>query len=124
MSRICILMGAVACLLAAPASAGTGPFTYRAVVSKFGVLKRHGAGAVSAELETTGQYVVSFASNVDTCTIVATLARATTDGGQVEKPGFISAAPVAVNSNLVAVSTRGMRGRPRDYAFHLLVACP
>ena len=124
MSRVRILICALACLLAAPASAGTGPFTYRAVVSKFGVLNRHGGGAVSAEMASRGQYVVSFVSNVDTCTIVATLGRATTDGGQVEKPGFISAAPVAANSNLVAVYTRDMRGRPRDYAFHLLVACP
>ncbi len=124
MSRVCILICALACLLAAPAGASPGPFTYRAVVSKFGVLNRHGGGAVSAEMASRGQYVVGFASDIDACTIVATLGRATTDGGQVEKPGFISAAPVAVNSNFVSVYTSDMRGRPRDYAFHVLVACP
>jgi hypothetical protein len=122
--RVLPLVALAACVLAAPASASPGPFTYRAVVGKFGALGRHGAGAVSSEMIGKGHYLVDFATDVDTCTVVGTLGRATTAGGQYEKPGYVSATVADGGSSSVVVRTADMRGRPRDYAFHLLVACP
>jgi hypothetical protein len=122
--RVLPLVALAACVLAAPASASPGPFTYRAVVGKFGALGRHGAGAVTAQMIGKGRYLVDFVTDIDTCTIVGTLGRATEAGGSYEKPGYISATAAGAGSASVVVRTADMRGRPRDYAFHLLVACP
>jgi len=122
--RVLPLTALAACVLAASASASPGPFTYRAVVGKFGVLGRHGAGAVTSQMIGKGHYLVDFVTGIDTCTIVGTLSRATKAGGSFEKPGYISATAADEGSSSVVVRTADMRGRPRDYAFHLLVACP
>ena len=122
--RVLPLVALAACVLAAPASASPGPFTYRAVVGKFGVLGRHGAGVVTSQMIGKGVYLVDFVTDIDTCTIVGTLGRATEAGGSYEKPGYISATAAGAGSTSVIVRTADMRGRPRDYAFHLLVACP
>ncbi|HEX4295134.1 MAG TPA: hypothetical protein VHZ29_13455 [Rhizomicrobium sp.] len=122
--RVLPLVALAACVLAVPASAAPGPFTYRAVVGKFGALGRHGAGVVSSEMIGKGHYLVDFAAAVDTCAVVGTLGRATEAGGSYEKPGYISATVADGGSSSVVVRTADMRGRPRDYAFHLLVACP
>lgn len=122
--RVLPLVALAACVLAAPAGASPGPFTYRAVVGKFGALGRHGAGAVSSQMIGKGRYLVDFVTDIDTCTVVGTLGRATEAGGSYEKPGYISATAAGAGSTSVVVRTADMRGRPRDYAFHLLVACP
>ena len=124
MSRFRFLALALACLAALSVSANADPFTYRAVVSKFGILGRHGGGVVSSQMVDTGHYLVDFASDVSACAIVATVSRATRAGGSAEKPGYISAGAAGEGSSSVSVSIFGMRGRPRDYAFHVLVACP
>jgi hypothetical protein len=121
--RVSMLAAAAACLLAAPASADTGTYTLRAVVGKFGALGRHGGGVVSSQLVGRGSYLVTFASDIDACTIVGTIGRATTAGGPPWNAAFISATAAGVNSNQVVVLTGGVGGRPRDHAFHLLVAC-
>jgi hypothetical protein len=122
--RVLPLAALAACILAAPASAGSAPFTYRAVIGKFGALGRHGGGVVSAEIVGTGSYLVQFASNVDSCAIVATLSRANKVSGAYEKPGYISATAADESSSSVVVHTADMRGRPRDRAFQMIIACP
>ena len=121
--RFCFPVIALACLAAAPAIATPNTFTYRAVITEFGTLGRHGGGVVSSEEVTTGVYQVVFASNIDACTIVATVGRATKAGGTPWKPAFISAEALGVNSNTVVVRTGDMRGHPHQRAFHLLIAC-
>ena len=121
--RVPALVALAACIMAVPAGAAPVPFTYRAVVGKTGMLGRHGGGVVSSEMVSRGNYLVDFASPVDTCTIVGTLGRATTAGGSFGKPGYISATAAEVGSGSVVVHTSDLRGRPRDNAFHLLVAC-
>jgi hypothetical protein len=120
-----LLFGALATFVAAaPANAGSAPFTYRAVVGKFGILGRHSDGATGSQLVARGIYTVDFPSDVSNCTIVASLGRATTAGGQAEKPGYISATTPSAGSSQVLVETNDMTNRPRDYAFHLILGCP
>ncbi|HUJ45533.1 MAG TPA: hypothetical protein VLV55_00265 [Rhizomicrobium sp.] len=121
----CFPVIALACLPAAPASAGGNPgtFTYRAVITEFGTLGRHGGGVVSSVEVSTGVYQVVFATNIDACTIVGTVGRATKAGGTPWKPAFISAEALGANSNTVVVRTADMRGNPHQRAFHLLIAC-
>jgi hypothetical protein len=119
-----LLFGALATFVAAaPANAGSAPFTYRAVVGKFGILGRHSDGAIGSQLLVRGTYTVDFPTDVSNCTVVASLGRATTAGGQAEKPGYISAA-TTVGSSQIFVEINDMTNRPRDYAFHLILGCP
>lgn len=122
--RVLPLAALAGCILAASASAAPGPFTYRAVIGKFGALGRHGGGVVTSQIVGRGSYLVEFASNIDTCAIVATLSRANKVSGPYEKAGYISASAADVNSSSVAVHTADMRGRPRDRAFQMIIACP
>ena len=121
--RSCFPIIALACLAAAPAIATPNTFTYRAVITEFGTLGRHGGGVVSSQEVSTGVYQVVFATNIDACTIVGTIGRGTKDGGVPWKPAFISAEALGVNSNTVVVRTGDMRGKPHQRAFHLLIAC-
>ena len=101
---------------------GTPHTTYDIVVNRFGHRVR-GSTGTTVFPSTTGHYVAEFPVDVTSCAYVATLGRATRDGGVDETAGFISAQGSSGFTNGVFVETRGFGNRLRNRPFHLLVAC-
>ena len=108
---------------AAPAPGAPG-FSVTAVVKKFGTLKK-GHGAISAQHLGNGKYTVTFAINVASsiCGAVATVGRATFDGGINNDASFVTVANVTGDDNTLYVETRDKRGRLHDLPFNLMVGC-
>lgn len=97
------------------------PTTYDAVVDRDGNLQK--GNASSAFRIKTGTYIVRFPAGMTQCIYVATLGRATTDGGVAAKPGMISVVRSSGFVDGVFLETRDARARPHDFGFHLVVAC-
>ena len=106
---------------AAPAPGAT-IFVYNIVVNKFGRRIRGSKGTSSFQ-SLPGRYIARFPADVTNCTYVATLGRATTDGGIDETAGFITAQRSSGFPDGVFVNTRGLGDRDRNRPFHLLVTC-
>jgi hypothetical protein len=120
---------ALAALLAAAFAsdvswAGAPGFNATAVVNKFGTLKK-GHGSTSAAHLGRGEYTVTFSIDVTSsvCGAVATVGRATFDGGFNNDASFISVANVTGDSHTLYVETRDKGGHPRDLPFNLMVGC-
>lgn len=102
---------------------GVVGLTYDIVVNKFGRKIRGSAGTSVVVEEGSGIYIPLFPVDVTKCVYVATLGRATTDGGTNETAGFITVVRSAEFTNGVFVQTFGLGSRLRNRPFHLLVAC-
>lgn len=96
--------------------------TFDIVVNKFGRRIR-GSEGTSVFQASDGVYVAEFPVDVTNCVYVATLGRATTDGGTDEGAGFITVVRSSGFADGVFVQTFGMRNHLRNRPFHLLVAC-
>jgi hypothetical protein len=101
---------------------GQANTTFDIVVNKFGRRIR-GSEGTSAFQGGPGTYIAKFPVDVTSCIYVATLGRATTNGGTDEGAGFITVVRSSGFSNGVFVQTFGMHNRLRNRPFHLLVAC-
>ena len=101
---------------------GVVGLTYDIVVNKFG-RKIRGSAGTSVSNEGIGTNIPLFPIDVTKCVYVATLGRATTDGGTNETAGFITVVRSGEFTNGVFVQTFGLGSRLRNRPFHLLVAC-
>jgi hypothetical protein len=103
---------------------GNSHVTYYIVVNKFGRRIRGTHGTTSAiSPDGNGTYIADFPVPVTNCEYVATLGRATTDGGVHETAGFITVAGANSDANGVYIQTFGLGVKLRNRPFHLLVAC-
>ena len=104
---------------------GSSHETYYIVVNKFGKSIR-GSSGTSVFQAQTGVYIATFPVDITNCVYVATLGRATENGGVDEDAGQITVVRWAASTSGVFVQTYGPRGtlaKKRNRPFHLLVAC-
>ncbi|HTT99532.1 MAG TPA: hypothetical protein VMF58_15900 [Rhizomicrobium sp.] len=101
---------------------GSPHTTYYIVVNKKGRRIR-GSKGTAVVPQSAGTNIATFPVDVTGCEYVATLGRATTDGGVDETAGFVTVVGASGFSNGVYVQTFGLRGVLRNRPFHLLVAC-
>lgn len=129
MLRMCgAVFAALMALSVAPAPAAPKPpgqgghTTYDIVVNRAGDRVRGSAGTASFNAQ-LGTVIATFPVSVTNCIYVATLGRGTRDGGNDEKPGFITVVRSSGFPNGVFVQMFGPHNRPRNRPFHLVVAC-
>lgn len=101
---------------------GAAHTTFDIVANRFG-RKIRGSAGTDIIFADGSNYIATFPVDVTNCVYVATLGRATTDGGTNESPGFITVVRSAGFTNGVFLQTYGVRNKLRSLAFHLLVAC-
>jgi hypothetical protein len=84
----------------------------------------HG-GAISVEHTVVGEYVVTFARNVDNCAAVAAPGGHKTAGPPAIPAGIANS---STNGNTVTVHTQVVTApgvlQPSDRSFHLILMCP
>jgi len=98
--------------------------SYDIVVNKFGRRIRGSAGTtVTTKGLDKGNFIADFPVDVSACVYVATLGRATTDGGVDEIPGYVTVVGANGDNAGVYIETFGLGARLHNRPFHLLVAC-
>jgi hypothetical protein len=120
------VFAALMALSVVPAPAAPPPgqahTTYDIVVNRAGDRVRGSPGTSSFNAQ-LGTVIAEFPVPVTNCIYVATLGRGTRDGGNDEKPGFITVVRSSGFANGVFVQMFGPHNRPRNRPFHLVVAC-
>ena len=101
---------------------GSVHLTYEIVVNRFG-RKIRGSAGTSVFQSGFASFIAEFPVDVTKCVYVATLGRATTDGGIDAQGGYATTVRSNGFPDGVFVQTYGARGILHNRPFHLLVAC-